>query len=344
MVQLLSENKFTTLLFKIILLGLLSFSSVTYSGQLSIQLENDSIFAIDGNYTNGFSLGWESKALLNHQRHVSTQMPLLSQWQHAMSLPISQTHSAWGLKLSQRMWTPNKIDLNGQQSNDRPYAGLLELESHTADYGPNFTQKNWFALGVIGPESKAAKIQVKVHELTGSPTPRGWHNQVQTQITMQLAYEIDALLFRTKKYPNKLFSNNQWELSSYSHLALGNFNTDASLGLLVRWGTMLNRTFGRLSSHYAHLGNITQDLGPSTFCLYSRVQLGYRFSDLSIEGQLPYDSRVNITHKQAKAALGLSWTVNNYAITWSLNSYSREFITDKKSWHSYGSLTLSYGL
>lgn len=312
-----------------------------HAGQLNIQLENDGIFANDGNYTNGFSLAWESKPEPISQQYRPVNMPTPSQWQYLLRLPLTQTQSAWGMKISQRMWTPNNIRIITLQSDDRPYAGLFEIESHTADYGPTFTQKNWLALGITGVKSKAEYVQTKVHDLIGSIPPLGWQYQVEEQITVQLAYEVDALLFRSKEYRSKYMDNNQWEMSSYSHLSLGNFHTEASLGLLFRWGTGLNNTFGRLSSHFGHTGNTTQVENNDNFSIYSRLQLGYRFNDLTIEGELPYETNLDIQHNQARAVLGMQWTLDNYAISWSLNSYTRAYKSDNKSWYSYGSLTLS---
>lgn len=311
------------------------------AGQLNIQFENDGVFANDGNYTNGFSLAWESMPELIQQHDNATNMPKLSQLQYLMRLALTQTQKAWGMKISQRMWTPNNIRIITLQNDDRPYAGLFEIESHTADYGPKFAQKNWLALGITGVKSKAEYVQTKVHDLIGSIPPLGWQYQVKEEVTLQLGYEIDALLFRSKRYRSKYMDNNQWEISSYSHLSLGNFNTEASLGLLFRWGTSLNKTFGRLSSHFGHTGNTTQLENSNNLTIYSRLQFGYRFNDLTIEGDLPYESILDIQHNQAKAVLGMQWTIDNYAITWSLNSYTRAYNRDNKSWHSYGSLTLS---
>ena len=311
------------------------------AGQLNIQFENDGVFANDGNYTNGFSLTWESKPELVKQDSPPDNLPKLSQLQYLLRLPLTQTESGWGMKISQRMWTPNNIRIVTLQSLQRPYAGLFEIESHTADYGPTLAQKNWLALGITGVKSKAEYVQTKIHDLIGSTPPLGWQYQVKEEITFQLAYEVDALLFRSKTYRSKYLDNNQWEVSSYSHLSLGNFNTEASAGLLLRWGTGLHNTFGRLSSHFAHTGNTTEVNSNDNFSIYSRFQLSYRFSDLTIEGELPYISHLDIKHQQARAILGMQWTIDNYAINWSLNSYTRAYKSDDKSWYSYGSLTLS---
>jgi len=331
------KNRLIPFIFFILISTMLS----AQAGQLNIQFENDGVFATDGNYTNGFSLAWESKPELVKLDSPLENMPTLLQWQYLIRLPLTQTESAWGMKMSQRIWTPNNIRIVTLQSLQRPYAGLFEIESHTADYGSTLAQKNWLALGVTGVKSKAEYVQKKIHNLIGSIPPLGWQFQVEEQVTFQLAYEVDALLFRSKAYRSKYLDNNQWEVSSYSHLSLGNFNTEASAGLLVKWGTGLLNTFGRLSSHFGHTGNTTQVNSKDNFSIYSRFQLGYRFSDLTIEGELPYVSHLDIKHQQARAVLGMQWTIDNYAISWSLNSYTRAYKSDDKSWYSYGSLTLS---
>jgi len=331
------KNRLIPYIFFILISTMLS----AQAGQLNVQFENDGIFANDGNYTNGFSLAWESKPELVKLDSPPEHMPILFQWQYIIRLPLTQTESAWGMKMSQRIWTPNNIRIVTLQSLQRPYAGLFEIESHTAEYGPTFAQKNWLALGVTGVKSKAEYVQTKVHDIIGSTPPLGWEFQVEEQVTFQFSYEVDALLFRSKAYRSTYLDNNQWEVSSYSHLSLGNFNTEASAGLLVKWGTGLLNTFGRLSSHFGHTGNTTQVNSKDNFSIYSRFQLGYRFSDLTIEGELPYVSHLDIKHQQAKAVLGMQWTIDNYAISWSLNSYTRAYKSDDKSWYSYGSLTLS---
>lgn len=349
MIKVLSSSNKTYCSVDFIVITLLFTLTPVQAGQLSLQIDNDGFFASDGNYTNGLFMAWESKPQLNYHQKTTSNMPLLFQWQHGMRLPVNKNDSAWGVKISQRMWTPSDIGIVGSQSNDRPYVGLFELESHTADYSANFSQKNWLALGIIGPKSRAGKVQTKVHDVTGSKTPQGWEYQVQEQVTAQFYYEVDSLFYRNKKYSGpkyqrSYFTNSQWEVSGFSHLALGNLNTQASLGLLLRWGTRLADTFGRLSSHTGHLGNLTQSSHGGHLITFARLGLGYRFTDLSIEGSVPYESLIEIQHKQAKASLGVTLALDDFAFTWSINTYTRAYQSDIKPWHSYGSITLSCAL
>ena len=140
-------------------------------------------------------------------------------------------------KLYHRMWTPTEIAYDYPQSNERPYAGLLEFESYTGAFSPSLAQKNWLTLGVIGPASFADEMQTFVHKITGSTSPKGWDYQIENQMTYQLAYEVDALLSR-----QQAFENSQWEISVYNHTMAGNLRSQSSLGLTLRWGDDLAET------------------------------------------------------------------------------------------------------
>jgi len=190
-------------------------------------MENDVTFGEDGNYSNGMILGWESNtSLYKLQANANAHNWLL--W----LLPSQQnSQQAWGLKLSQRMWTPSEIKIEEVQPHDRPYAGILEVEQHTALYGIDVAQKNWFSLGIMGPASGTEQLQGSIHKILGASTPLGWQHQVENTVTIQFAYEIDYLLVRSSAP-----FNSQWELSSFNHNTLGNVRSDINLGLTLRWG------------------------------------------------------------------------------------------------------------
>ncbi|WP_064791882.1 lipid A deacylase LpxR family protein [Shewanella woodyi] len=313
--------------------------SQVYGGQWHLQLDNDIIFGSDGNYTNGMILGWESAA-----QDRRSELPTPLQWQRLFLFNQQEGEIAWGAKFNQRMWTPEEIEIATPQPDDRPYAGLLTIETHTAHYGVNLSQKNWLSLGVMGPLSGAQQVQEFVHKFTDSSPPLGWQYQVENQVTIQLAYEVDALMLRRDAFNHALTGKTQWELSGFSHTQAGNFRTETELGVLFRWGNDLEHSFGRLSQHSGHLGNLTSAKGFSNFIFYSRAFVGYRFNDLSLEGSLPYDSRLMLEHLQYGVKSGIIWSHSNGSISWSFNSYSQEYQNDKQSWHGYGSLTFSWKL
>jgi len=313
---------------------LFSFLSVpaVNASQFYFQLENDVTFNEDGNYSNGMIVGWESTA-------VPFESIGVKNWLQGFLFKKQYSKQAWGLKVSQRMWTPNEIKIADAQPDDRPYAGLLELEQHAAVYSGNLAQKSWLAVGVIGPSSGTEQLQGSIHKIIGASTPLGWEHQIENTATMQLAYEIDYLLLR-----HPALFNSQWEISSFSHSALGNVRSELNAGLTVRWGTRLEQSFGRLSSHFGHVGNLNKVTSPHSLLFYTQVKAGYRFNDLTMEGDLPYESRVEFNPQQASATTGLAYYFSGGSLTWSFNFYNKEYLSDTKQWHGYGLLQLALSL
>ncbi len=323
------------------LLGVCSllFSSLANSGQWHLQLDNDIIFGDDGNYTNGMILSWESTP-----NRSAIELPPPLKWQSNFTFHQDDAELAWGLKLIQQMWTPGEIEIETPQSTDRPYAGYLALESHTAHYGSQWAQKNWFSLGVVGPASGAQQVQEFVHKITGSSPPLGWHQQVENQVTLQLAYEVDGLLIRGDLVNPVTSGDSQWELSGFSHSQVGNFRTETNLGLTFRWGNDLENSFGRLSHHSGHMGSVASVSQASSIIFYSRASIGYRLNDLTLDGSLPYDSQPQLEKMQAGLVAGILWSHPTWSVGWSFNTYSREYQTNEAKWHGYGSLLFSWHL
>ncbi len=321
-------------IFIILCIGFL-FLPVTNASQFHFQLENDVTFKEDGNYSNGMILGWESTPI-----HFEPSATIEAHnWQQAILFSQPEAQQAWGLKVSQRMWTPDEIKIEAPQPHDRPYAGFLEFEQHTASYSSDLAQKSWLAFGVIGPASGTEQLQGSIHKILGASTPKGWQHQIENTATVQLAYEVDYLLFR-----DSAPLNSQWEVSTFNHNTLGNFRSEINIGLTFRWGTNLEQTFGRLSSHFGHVIHLVSDAQPQSLLFYTRLQTGYRFNDITIDGKLPYQSEVEFNPQQASAAAGISYYFSGGVVTWSFNFYSKEYLTDAKSWHGYGLLQFAWSL
>ncbi|WP_028866206.1 lipid A deacylase LpxR family protein [Psychromonas aquimarina] len=314
--------------------ALLLCTSDVYAGQWFMQIDNDAAFGDDGNYSSGLTIGWE-----NTPAPTLNKAPGFMRRQSLFSFTQTETEQTWGLKLTQQMWTPAEIAIEAPQPYDRPFAGYLAVESHTAAYSSSLAQKNWLSLGVVGPASGTQEVQEVVHEIIGSSSPLGWHNQIENQLTVQLGYEVETLLFR-----QDFASGSQWELSGFSHSQLGNFRSETDLGLTLRWGTNLPNSFGRLSSHSGQYGNLSATTESGSFFLYSRAYIGYRFNDLTLQGSLPYDSYVELENKQAALVVGVIWAHPGWSVAWSFNTYTREYQSDPGRHHGYGSLIFSWGM
>lgn len=309
------------------------FVSIANASQFHFQMENDVTFGEDGNYSNGMILGWESNTgIYNYQDAI-----VMQHWLQLLLPQQENAQQAWGLKLSQRMWTPDEIKIAEPQPFDRPYAGLLEVEHHNALYSSDIAQKNWLTIGVIGPASGTEQLQGSIHKILGASTPLGWQHQVENTATIQFSYEVDYLLIR-----DSAPFNSQWELSTFNHNTLGNLRSDINVGMIFRWGTNLEKSFGRLSNHFGHIGNLSGVAAPQSLLFFTRLQAGYRFNDLTIDGKLPYESIVEFNPAQASAETGLSYFFSGGSATWSFNIYNKEYLTDNKSWHGYGLLQFTW--
>ncbi|MGS0681845.1 lipid A deacylase LpxR family protein [Shewanella sp. 125m-7] len=307
------------------------FSSL--ADQWHFSFDNDVVIGQDGDYSNGFVFGWQALPQTDF-----TQAPWPFSWQQSLRLASHSNTAQWGAKVYQRMWTPTEIEFDYAQPHERPYAGLLELESFTGSFSQSLAQKNWFSIGVIGPASGAQAMQEVVHKTTASTPPKGWQYQVENQLTVQLAYEVDLLALR-----RQATDDSQWELSGYSHNMLGNFRSEANLGFTLRWGDDLAKTFGQLSSQAGHLGQYsTSARQHGSWTVYARAQAGYRFNDLTIDGDLPYDSYIQIKHQQARASTGVIWAFPTWSVSWSFDLYSKEYQSDPDKWHGYGVLSYSF--
>ena len=271
--------------------------------------------------------------------NIDEKLPNVLLWQNSLLIEQKNGLANWGMKLSQRMWTPDEIKIPEAQPFDRPYAGFLEFEQHSALYSTEISQKIWLAFGVMGPASGTEQLQGSIHKVIGASTPLGWQHQIENTPTGQLAYEIDYLLLR-----HSAPFDSQWEVSTFNHNTLSNVRSDINVGLTFRWGLNLEKTFGRLSSHFGHVGNLIEDSKSQSLLFYTRLQTGYRFNDLTFDGNLPYESKVEFNPKQASATTGLSYYFPGGSVTWSFNVYNKEYLTDSKNWHGYGLLQFSWSI
>lgn len=90
-----------------------------------------------------------------------------------------------GLSLGQDMYTPADITQTQIDTSDRPYAGhlYLSLKSISTDVVKRNRMTSELSLGVLGPYAFAGEAQTWWHEeVLPSPEPKGWHNQIPTDV------------------------------------------------------------------------------------------------------------------------------------------------------------------
>ncbi len=153
------------------ILPLLFAASVSFAGQLSLQLENDVLFHDDSDYTHGTRLEYRTDKNLR-------------------------------FGAQQLMYTPLDLRNEDQVEGRHPYAGYLSGfvgKRWVEDVLPHFSMYDDLELqiGVLGPSSKAKETQTFMHKVIGSKNPAGWDHQLKDEAVVQFSYwkGADLLLF-----------------------------------------------------------------------------------------------------------------------------------------------------
>ncbi|MFH4733564.1 lipid A deacylase LpxR family protein [Vibrio diabolicus] len=289
---------------KLIVLTLLSpVAMASTKSTVSFTLDNDGIFGVDQDYTNGIFLSY-----------ATGQLKQESQWKW-LSLADSEHANIDKIELvlGHKMWTPSDIEADYPLVNDRPYAGYLHTEINYLSLTDDKAVRYNFTIGATGESSLSEKAQEIVHGITGSTDPQGWDYQIDDKVAFSLGYRVFNKLMRSEG------QKTQWEITNINDINAGNFRSDVSQGVMFRWGTNLASSIGaaNISVESAFSASmLAQDT--SSWFLFTGFEGRYRFNDMTIEGDrpgipepsAPYD--VTLQNWQASAVAGATWYNQNY--------------------------------
>ncbi|MGY0599530.1 lipid A deacylase LpxR family protein [Vibrio sp. JZG10] len=289
---------------KLIVLTLLSpVAMASTKSTVSFTLDNDGIFGVDQDYTNGIFLSY-----------ATGQLKQESQWRW-LSLADSEHANIDKIELvlGHKMWTPSDIEADYPLVNDRPYAGYLHTEINYLSLTDDKAVRYNFTIGATGESSLSEKAQEIVHGITGSTDPQGWDYQIDDKVAFSLGYRVFNKLMRSEG------QKTQWEIININDINAGNFRSDVSQGVMFRWGTNLASSIGAanisVESPFS-ASMLAQDT--SSWFLFTGFEGRYRFNDMTIEGNrpgipepsAPYD--VTLQNWQASAVAGATWYNQNY--------------------------------
>ncbi|HHX8500146.1 lipid A deacylase LpxR family protein [Vibrio diabolicus] len=289
---------------KLIVLTLLSpVAMASTKSTVSFTLDNDGIFGVDQDYTNGIFLSY-----------ATGQLKQESQWKW-LSLADSEHPNIDKIELvlGHKMWTPSDIEADYPLVNDRPYAGYLHTEINYLSLTNDKAVRYNFTIGATGESSLSEKAQEIVHGITGSTDPQGWDYQIDDKVAFSLGYRVFNKLMRSEE------QKTQWEITNINDINAGNFRSDVSQGVMFRWGTNLASSIGAanisVESPFS-ASMLAQDT--SSWFLFTGFEGRYRFNDMTIEGDrpgipepsAPYD--VTLQNWQASAVAGATWYNQNY--------------------------------
>ncbi|AUI85770.1 exonuclease [Vibrio azureus] len=319
-------------IYKIFLLA--SLSPATFAAApstFSFTLDNDGIFGVDQDYTNGLFLSYTT-GKLNPQ----------SEWQWlSLSDEAKNNVDKVELVLGHKMFTPSEIEADHPIRNDRPYAGYLHTELNYLSLSANKAVRYNFTIGATGDSSLSSKAQDIVHGITGSTAPQGWDYQIDDYLAFSLGYRVFNTLMRSQG------ERTQWEITNVNDINAGNFRSDISQGVMFRWGTNLDHSVGAANISVEspfHASMLTDD-APSWF-LFSGFEGRYRLNDITIEGErsaIPepqdrYD--VTLQHWQASAVAGAAWYNKHYGASFTFTVKTPDYKEAQTDIYGTGSLSL----
>ncbi|UAB71566.1 lipid A deacylase LpxR family protein [Vibrio sp. SCSIO 43132] len=288
----------------------------------SLTMDNDSMVTSDRDYSSGITLGFSTE--------LESEPSYLS-W-----FGKSSDRLYFGIDFGQKLWTPDDIESTTQKPNERPYAGLSYLDSHLASGDSNTYQNIHVLMGVMGRNAQADSAQTFVHDIIGSPKPRGWEHQIEESFVYQLGYSHQKLLSRSSGLLGET------EISWTNRLELGNFRSELGSGVLFRWGDALGNSFGSIAIKYDNPAHrLRLDDGRSGWFLFSGLEARYRHNDVTITGQRPDEKYpVSVTHFQSTAILGGLAHYKDVGVSLTFSLKTPDFKEDQFDFHGTGSLSL----
>lgn len=306
---------------------------------LQIAEENDSMAGSDRYYTQGIKMAYMYAE--SHQEGLDDSAFNL------FTLPHHRTEEeVFGAVMSQHIYTPGVLTTVSLIEEDRPYAGLLYAgavyQKKGRDRAGNAMQDHYqLSLGLIGPLSFAEDIQKWAHGLSNSRKPQGWVNQLENEPAMALQFE------RTYRFSWPLNAGS-WRTDLLPHLgfSLGNIDTSARTGVLVRLGRDIPQDFGTGLIH-----SISTNSGETNLDFERDKKWGFYFMGRAGARVVGYNAFLDgnlFSHSHSvdketfvpHLGFGMMFVNHRLEMGYQHNLTGPEFL-NQKAWHHYGSIAMT---
>ncbi len=297
------------------------------SSWFAVTLDNDIVLGNDNGYTNGIYFSWFD---VDNQNERLKPGPLAMPLSWSLD-PESANMTLQSYTLGQAMVTPEDITIENPPLDDLPYSGSLLLNYTFISMQQTHADSIGTVIGIVGPSSGAEATQKWVHELVGSPEPRGWDTQLEDELVFQLSR---GRLWRTWNSVE-----DQMDLLMLGEAALGNLSSFASTAMMFRFGRQLSSTFATpllISSRSANPAAIR-----GGWYLFAGIKLEYVFNTIYADGNTFRDSRsIDYDQSQIGWTSGLAYSWDNVSITIAL--YDSNISESSSEFTRFGTFTLGW--
>ncbi len=145
----------------------------------TLQIENDALNDTDRYYSSGLRLGWTSPTDEDVPGAVSRLgRSLFQDGRQRVSIDLAQT-----------FFTPYTTQTNPPDPRDRPYAGVLLLNTALIQDTETSRSVLGASFGLVGPGAGGEVIQNGFHDILGDTRAQGWGYQIHNQPLIQFLAE-----------------------------------------------------------------------------------------------------------------------------------------------------------
>lgn len=317
---------------KIMLLYVLTGPALANAEVFTFKIENDAFpSGDDDHYTNGVEGAWTFKTDPEHWTRVM-----------ARAVPSWQPENLSGYvtyRIGHQMFTPEDIEQDELQIDDRPYAGLIfggvTLYAEEQSVGHRSTSTLTLDLGLVGPATGGERLQRGVHEIIDSPIPRGWSHQLNNEPFANLGYA-------KRWWHQRQLGGMELEFGPSYGGAVGNLYTYLSAGAGLRWGHNVPQILNHASigppSSGAPLFLATGDF---SWVAYGNIEGRYMAHNMLLDGNTFRDSHsVDRKHLVADVQVGLAFLWDRWQLTIANVWQSREF-QEQSNHGRFGAISIS---
>lgn len=330
-------------------------AALTEVSRVKVYWENDGAFhdpfdGYDRHYTNGFAM------VFDHRPAWAEQLLDVAPLSGMFDRRHGHVRAGAGYVLGQQIFTPENLTATAPIPTDRPYAGYL--------YGGAFWQRqgDWnrredvsvldhfeINLGLVGEESLGEDIQTWVHEHFQGEDPRGWDNQLETEVTAQL-------FFRRKwridlgGFDAPLVGPVDMQVIPQAGIALGTVHRHLDAAATFRVGQNLPDDFGpgRINDLQSATGDPLALQGWSWY-LFGRAGGRVVEHDLFLDGS-NYDTSLSVPKNalvgEVQGGFAVAYQPNahhRFDLSWGLTYHTDTFdAPGATGTNSYGTLVLAW--
>jgi len=317
------------------------FASDQHFKRLTMQLDNDTFFDSDRQYTNGLRFTWSSEALYQFSDHSLIPRGIDALMSRLYPAPKDNDLRWVTVSFGQNIYTPDNLNADIVVKNDRPYAGVLYSAITLHQTAGATRYSTMLNIGLIGPSSMGASAMEGMHRRFDWRYPRGWDNQINNEPLLNLGFQWKY----KSQWPDEYMQWGSAVLPSASAV-LGNGYSGVSTGLEFMFGTISPGNFG-LTQIIGEAGlpmpnTVNRRDGAWGITGYLALVGNWTWRNISLDGNtFRHSHHVSKRPLTSRLTLGFSIRLKDTDISFAHIFQSKEFKAQKKR-HDYGVLSLTF--